>query len=424
MAGYLWTPGVVRHLGKGIHWIMPHVAVAVLFIGMLSGVTIPAMYLPGDRQVGYALMVCSLAVSLAAATWVRQYGAWRPSATMFGFLLCVITVSGVPGIFVHPSEAASSGLLFAVLLAVRNYLCFTALPRASVVYRSRMANAVVGWVLLSSVLVMLGSLHAASVSGISLHSSTRLTGEGHYWLNANTAGVYTALGILCAVMARFLPWVLRMFVILLGSYVLLLTQSRTALLALIVALAVYVAIRRRYGKVQLLALGLLGCLGGMYVSNPLVDSIRRGGQVGAMIRRTETARGDRWSGRVAMVRVATSRLRESPVVGFGFMSEGSRIDNGYLSYAVETGILGLSVYAALLALVLSRAVKLLRTSMPRNLQTLGCYTVCLTAFLLAHAVGEKTHPFQIAFTGSNAWALLAGLVFLHTSHSRQWVRPS
>jgi hypothetical protein len=175
---------------KAMPTILSHASIAVLFIGMLGANVVPAMLLSFDPDRDNRLMVVVLLLALALTAALRTWGAWRPHVTLFGAILGVATVSGLPGLLVHPSPSTSTGLMFFSVLLVRNYLCFSALPRASCVYKSRFENVVIIWLLVTSILVMLGGLRTASLSGVSMYASARLTGEGNHWLNANTTGVY------------------------------------------------------------------------------------------------------------------------------------------------------------------------------------------------------------------------------------------
>jgi hypothetical protein len=62
------------------------------------------------------------------------------------------------------------------------------------------------------------------------------------------------------------------------------------------------------------------------------------GPVESMLARTQ--RRDPTAGRIETVTNALDRLSGSPVLGFGYLSEGSRFENGLLSMALETGAFG------------------------------------------------------------------------------------
>ncbi len=390
----------------------PHAAAACLFNGMVLSAVLPALFFP-SRDLALMMMIGILVITLAVATWMRMYGAWRPPLTPFGVLLVIATASGIPGLLLHPSPETWAGLMFFAALAVRNFLCFTALPRSVWVLHSRYEEIVLKWVLIASAIVTVGSLRAAWLTNTSLYSSVRLTGEGNNWLNANSTGVYAATGALAAAMLPSLPAWMRMALVAAHSYVLLLSQSRASMLALVAGVLTYLVLAgRKLGAILVTVLAAAG-----YMAAPtLIDELRTAdfGQIRALIERTDAIRADPWSGRERIIRDAWQRVQESPLVGYGFQTGG--FENGFLSVGIESGLVGLTAYLAIVAVVIRRSVRLLRLRHRLEMQYLARCTLCLTAFTLAHSLGEKTAPvFQIGLTASNAWAILAGLVFVHTS---------
>ncbi len=405
------SKGVAR--ASGIRRWMPHAAAATLFVGMVLSVVVPSLVAPGVRNVGEAAMVAVVIVTTAMVAWMRSHGAWRPRLSPFGLLLLIATASGVPGLAVHPSPVMWTGLIFFCVLTLRNYVCFVALPRAQWVLQSSYPETVLKWLVIASTIVAVGSLRAASLTNTSLYSTSRLTGEGNNWLNANSSGVYVATGALAAIMARSIPLWLKAILLGMNTYVLLLTQSRTSMLALAAGVIAFIALTgRRVGAVLVAGIAL-----GSYFAIPvLLNTLRTAGigQISALIERTDTLRADRWSGRKGIIHQAMERIDESPFVGYGFQSGG--FENGYLSVAIETGLVGFAAYLAIIFGVVRRSFRLLLTRSSPEMHQLARCTLCLTAFTLVHSFGEKTAPvFQIGLTASNAWAILAGLVFVHTS---------
>ncbi len=393
--------------------ILMHLPLAGLFLGMIGGVVIPAVWLPGNVQAGYIIMALVLAVALAVSEWMKLDGAWRPPLNVFGLVVCVATLAGLPGLFTHASGQLASGLMFFGVLGVRNYLCLISYPRTGRVWRAAAGREVIVWLLCASLVIMLGSLRFAWASDVSVSSTVRLTGEGNNWLNANTAGVYTASGIIAAVMGRFLRWWLRLGFCVLGLYVLLLTQSRTAMLALAVAWLTNAAVLLYQHRMRRLWIAALACALGVLILPAVIEPVTQVGQVDALLRRSQGP--SVLSGRAELIDAAVARIADSPAFGFGFMSEESRFENGYLSWALETGLVGLSAYVALIGIVLARALKLLAQRHNPASQDLARYALVLTAFVLSHAMGERTHAFQVAFVTSNAWAVVAGMVFVQSS---------
>lgn len=175
-------------------------------------------------------------------------------------------------------------------------------------------------------------------------------------------GATFALAISLAVLTR------RAFYLIVGTIplcLILLSESRTGLLTVIVGLAALVVVSRRtvvQGVVWLAALSL--GVGGFVVG----FSMNRIGDIRAVERiQVDAATGDLFEGRTEIWTAATSLILERPIEGYGYGStptvlanqaEGlastSSVHNGYLQSILEVGLLGgVALLVGLLAILRS-----------------------------------------------------------------------
>ena len=179
--------------------------------------------------------------------------------------------------------------------------------------------------------------------------------------------------------------------------------------ALVTSLLFSLAEKKRYA-----ALWLIGLTGFILIAGPpLWENMSKYERIQSLISRStggDKSVNDPVGGRQVLIIDALNRLKESPVIGFGFLSGASRIENGYISILLESGILGLLGYLMLLAAVVASAWRLYRKSTDPFVRNLGRYTLCVTVFICVHGFGERSHGFQGASMVANLWLLLAGLV--------------
>lgn len=405
--------------------VLVHLTLATLFVGMAGGISLASIVAPGKEVVLRLVFLMVFTITSLFAYVIRRYGAWK-----FNFpadiLLLVITLSGLPGLSLGSSQDARISLAYFGVLALRNYVLFIALPRSMLVPKTAAWEESLRWILVASVIVMLGSLHTAASLGVSLSSGTRLTGEGNNWMNTNTSGLLVSIGILVVVLDRTLKLWVRLALGALGCYVLILTESRTSLLALAGGILAN-SFLSLYGGKKFWLLAGIALIGGAMLHKPVLwDKLTETKRIQSIVWRTsggDRTAGDAFGGRTELIGNALDRLRESPLVGFGYMSEGARIENGYVSILMESGIVGLGGYTVFTLLVGSSSWKLFRRAKSISLRNLGRYTLCITAFLLFHGLGERSHGFQIASMVSNAWLLLGGLVMAYV-HLPEPIRHS
>lgn len=389
-----------------------HMAVAVVLAGM--PVALCLVRLAGYGSVGTpaadaafagCLLVSALLTAAAMANGVVQR---RP--TPQDFLAWVLCLSGVPGLFLPQPGQSEYQIAFALATLARFLILHWGIPRLALGRRVPIDRIVGFWLLTAATLVTLGSLAIAIRYGIGLGSSQRLHGATTNWLHANLLAAYACICVLGALawMRGSVLWRIGMGS--LGAYILLLSQSRTAMASLAVATLVWCALAtlRNAPRAGLMALACgLGVLAGWPV---LSGSVAEWGPVRGIVARTTVA--DPSGGRLEKFEQLLAIVDRSPMVGGGFKTVMAPVENGYVSLMIETGYLGLAIYLVFVALVLGKALALRVRAPDEAGRSLGEWVIVLTVFMLARSMGERSHALQIGDALSNAWLLYAGLLLV------------
>ncbi len=391
-------------------------SLALLLLGMsLVLITI------GTRSDGAALSTAQAVViggALFSVLVLTMWGTRREVAgsRLIAIVIALITVSGLPGT-VSGGQIEYTGVMFFCLLAVRNYICFWGIPNSLPALPGRAQRSVMTWTLAATTAIAIGSLLAARRTGLSLASSDRLTGENHGWLNANTTGVYCAFGILICLLATFLPVWIRLAIAAVSMYCLLLSQSRTAIVALLLATitVMMLSMRRKYLPVLIVVMTVLILTG---IAEPIVERAANYPAISATIQRLSGAEANvTATNRIDVLETGVEMWESSPAFGVGYGKNETHFENGLLSIACESGAFGLLAYLFFLGLVLARAWTLTRSD-EEDAKELGKWLLAISVFFLVHGMGERTHAFQISSPASNCLALLSSFAFRVSARKR------
>lgn len=368
--------------------------------------------------------VGALTVALDACGMARS-----PARRGIMSMVAVITFMGLPGLLLHSyTDVTITTYLFLLLLAVRNYICFFGIPLSRTAGARPLERSILSWTLAAFVIVVIGTLLIARNTGISLASSERMSGNTNSWLNPNAGGEYCAFALLICAMASFFPRWIRILVAAAALYALILTQSRTATIALVAGLGMNLALVFARRKLIGICVACVAALGMTVWAGDLMQIATNFPQITTFMNRMQGI--SRFQGREEVLRQGLDLFWESPIFGHGYFVVNARFENGYLSLACETGIVGLFLYLLFLVRALWQARQLLKTPDNTRAHRVGHYLACTTVFIIVHAMGERTNGFQIASPVSNLWAVLCGLAFTLNPSARQvalkeihsWVR--
>jgi len=401
-----------------------HSSLCVLFLGMLAAITLGSNM--ESEGMGMRFMPAVLGVVMVLSLGLHSL---NPASCglpgIFTLLILSEIFAGLPGlIYWQFGNDLRIGLSFAALLAIRSYIVFWSLPSSRSNLHGSFERIVLSWALATTTLFAFGSMMVARAAGITLGSSTRLSGEAlGRWTNANTTGLYCAFGVLICIMSGFIPLWIRLAAGGLCFYSLLLSQSRTAIITAIASgVCGFIVVHKWSWKV--VSLGVFGLLLAFSFVNvdESFDLLQSNPDIATFTKRFTRQpgkNGDKF--RLDVIESGFDVWSRSPLAGVGYEAPEARFENGYLSLACETGAFGLLVYLFIVMLLGIQIYGMLRSPAGSVTRELGGYLLCVTVFVLVHGLGERTHGFQIGSLVSNVWAMLAASA-LGCNPARRFVR--
>jgi O-antigen ligase len=212
------------------------------------------------------------------------------------------------------------------------------------------------------------------------------------------------------IIAHFMPIWIRLVSGGLLLYCLLLSQSRTAIISIILSGGCSLFVTRKWNaKAAMLAVSALLLLFATVNMSESFESLQSNPYLGSIVRRFQNSSGKQ-NTRLETVADGLDLWKSSPIFGLGYEAPGTRFENGYLSLACETGATGFLLYLSFVALLSIQNLKMLQAPAGSGTYELGGYLLCVTVFVLVHGMGERTHGFQIGAIPSNVWALLTASV--------------
>lgn len=402
-----------------------HGVLAVLFGGIALAFCGTAWMGLNSTQTQQMAMFACLILAFVCGMPLWFFGGWRPSLLLLDAIVLLILLAGVPGMLLTSEEikttigaslmeAASSPttrLAFLIALLARTYLLYFQMPRSLPAIEGKFENMVMGWLYVTVTGITMGSVYISTVSRVSFSTAIRLGADLSIWINMNSTALYACMCILLGLFIRFIPLVIRIAVAGLGTYVLVLTQSRMTMLALVGTVAFYLALTtyRRWFRSLLFGLTALAIL--IPLTPVVLPEIIELRPVRNIMRRN--ARTDPTTGRLETIDAALERVSHSPLIGFGYQSAGSRFENGLLSMAMEGGFLQVGLYLIFTAMIVLRAIEMLRWKHDPRAQNLAQLVLCLTVFMFIRSIGERNHAFQVTNIVPNAWMLLSSYLVVY-----------
>ncbi len=332
----------------------------------------------------------------------------RKGLNAFQFSALLLPVIGIPGLLMQ-----RPGLL--VLLLTLGYLLvlflriisvFITIPKLMETLKTPPTEILLFWLITSCLIVSLSTNLFYLSNGFHILRSTR--GAFPNWLHPNNAAIYGGLiMVLPLIKEKMNPYV-RPLILFCGLYTVLVTQSRGTLVAAIGCIILILFLKfaedpQKYSLRAFAALvggGLIAILFGSVI--PEIPVIKN------MLERTTDTK-DPTAGRLLIFERLIEVWRDSPVVGYGWRSGG--MDNGFVSVAFQTGLVGLVFYLAFFAAILFRSFYLYRNGSKIG-RALARFIFVTATFLFLRAFIENTHLLQLTDVVSNAFCIAAGLSFL------------
>jgi O-antigen ligase len=395
---------------------LPHLFLLGLFI-LLPGIELVGAVAGGEPDLLFSSM---WAVLLIVALWGESYGRTISGLLAIDVLLLACTVSGFPGMYMQLGTAGIfATLAFGLFLVIRNICTFIIAPRSRVFLQMDYFKLTVGYMFAGSIMVLLASVAFLATRGALALSGERFLFED--WLHPNKLGIYAGLAILLSILAKDIPLWVRIPSGLLGTYMLLLAQSRSVILTVtIVVIAIWIlSLKKKSGQ------ALITSIAALLLTTPLLlislPTLVEFGPIKRMIERTD--RVDPTAGRVDLAQITLEEWSRSPFFGFGYRN-GIPNDNAILSYGTETGIIGLALYAGFILAILIAATKTYYTTKDETTEKLARLTIVLALAIVVRGLGERSHAFQLSDLVSNAFVFSAGLLFASLYARKKVQAPS
>ncbi len=398
--------GPTRNLGTILNLIF-----AVLFVLMpLSFIGATVFSIPTQPVFVGIWLIASLLI-----LWMEALAHVDTKLTGFHLLALCMGLVGVPGIVMLRGNLLFLLMAFGytLVLLIRNGADFIVFPRAIASLRRPMVHIMKNWLLVGASIVVFLTIAKYGSSGFSVFKTTR--GAFDDWLHPNNAAIYGGVLILTSMLSNHLNAIVRWFLSGAGLYVILMTQSRGALVATFLAAIVLFALDfyrnpRRYTFIAIgggFAVVLTGLLFG--------QSIMQIGAVENMIERTQ--RTDPTAGRIEAFNRAIDLWQDSPLFGYGFQAP-VQVDNVIASFLLQIGLVGVLLNILFLGLILYRALQAYFRRPTHEIFDAGRTVLVFGVFIMLRSLVEFAHIFQITDLFANAFCILAGLLFEPTNQAK------
>lgn len=356
-------------------------------------------------QVGaiWALLAC---FALYAENAVNARSKLHPFQ-LIGALLFLI---GIPGLVL--SNPGLQQTLFYVVyifaMALRLVLVFIILPRIMMRSEKSPIHLVLNWMLLASFIACLVVIYDYTTLGFNIFNSARPgPGTGAKWINPNLAGFYATFAFYTAFLAERAKPILRLSSISVGFYLAMVSQSRNALFVIAISTVIYVALLilenpKKY-SMRIVGWGttglvLLFTIFVVFKDLPMIQGLSR-----------RFSSEDFTTGRDDFAVVALEIWRSSPLFGQGFT--GIQIDNAYITFMLETGIVGLIIYLAVFGAILYNGWRhFLHGNQTEKI--LGKAIIVMGIAIFIRGFAENVSFMMITDLQSNAFCILAAISFL------------
>jgi O-antigen ligase len=380
-------------------------AVAFCIFVIMPSAFIVASYMALDVETTFVAVWILVAMVAVYAEWQI-----KPKTGIFGFQVFALALSliGVPGLFFvgHTWRTLPDIIAYVGVTVLRLLVVFVIVPRCIMMSKVPPIHQILKWLIYGSLIITFASILFFLSKGITILTPRRVLFVN--WLHPNLVALFGCLSVYVAVLAEDINKVLKWASIGLGTYALLMTQGRSAIVVCLTALFVIYILNlienpKKYS--------LRGFLGGVSIAILIVTfgtAFRDIPAVQNIEKRTfETS--DPTAGRLNFIEAALDAWQNSPVFGLGFRSGG--IDNVYVTMLVQTGVLGLIIYLVFFGAIMARAFRHFRYS-EGHARLLGKVLIVMGVAIFLRGFAERTSFLQLTDLQSNAFCIAAGVAYL------------
>lgn len=373
-------------------------------------VVMPSAFITAS-YVGLDIETTFVAVWLLVAM-VAIYAEWqiKPKTGIYGFQVFALflTLLGVPGLFYipHTWRTLPEIIAYVGVTALRLLIVFVIVPRCIMKSKVPPIDQILRWLVYGAFIISFASALFYLSKGITVFTPSRVLFKN--WLHPNLIALFGCLSVYVAVLARDINQFVKWASIGIGTYTLLMTQGRSAIVVCLVALITIYFLNlienpKKYslrGFVGAIAISLLVvAFGTAFRDLPAVQNIER--------RTFET--DDPTAGRLNFIESALEAWQNSPIFGLGFRSGG--IDNVYVTMLVQTGLFGLIVYLVFFGAIMARAFRHFKYS-EGHARLLGKVLIVMGVAIFLRGFAERTSFLQLTDLQSNAFCIAAGVAYL------------
>lgn len=362
------------------------------------------------------LWILALGLAVYAETRIQPPG----GINAFQIFALSIPLIGLPGLYFIGAglDYVVSSVLFIGLMILRQVAVFIIIPRCLIKSTKDPADLILTWLIAGAAIISVATNIFYLSQGHTIFSPTRQ--QFSNWTHPNDAALYGGVIVLLTFIKKGMPPWLRWSLVFTGVYTVLLTQSRSVIVSVAICGAVIYLLNlidnpRRYslsGFIAVVALGIgVFVFGNNAIEIPAVTNI---------VNRTFAA-DDPTAGRVEIAARMIDLWRESPLFGYGFRS--ARMDNGYITMLLHSGLVGLLVYLSFFFAVIARGIQHYFSGDPVG-KSIGRYLIVMGLFIFVRAWVESYTIIKLIDVMSNATAIAAGVAILLPVRKRRNIRPS
>lgn len=380
-------------------------AIAFCIFVIMPAAFIAAAYVGQDVETAFVIVWILVAIVAIYAEWQI-----KPKTGIYGFQVFALSLSliGVPGLYFvgHNWRTMPDVLAYVGVTVLRLVVVFIIVPRCVMKSKVPPIHQILKWLVYGALIITIASALFFLGKGITIFTPRRAVFIN--WLHPNLVALFGCLSVYVAVLATDLNKIIKWTSIGFGTYTLLMTQGRSAIVVCLAALFVTYVLNlienpKKYS--------LRGFLGGISIAMLIVafgTAFRDLPAVQNIERRTFDT-DDPTAGRLDFIEAALEAWRNSPVFGLGFRSGG--IDNVYVTLLVQTGIFGLIVYLVFFGAIMARAYRHFRYS-EGHARLLGKAIIVLGVAIFLRGFAERTSFLQLTDLQSNAFCIAAGVAYL------------
>ena len=347
-------------------------------------------------------------LAFAAILLLEWYAKTRPVYNGFHIAVFLITLIGLPGIFMLRPRFMELVLTvgFWAILVLRNASVFMILPQVALKMRKPATEQIQTWLFVGGmiIVVMTNALYASR--GYTVLNAQR--GAFPDWLHPNSSAIYGGVLMLTAALAGHFKMWLRVLGGFMGLYGVLLVQSRGALVATAVAIVVLLFLSFLNDPKKYSAWFIAALLFGSLTAVAFGPSIMNVGAVKNMVERSTN--NDPTAGRTEIIANVFESVKESPLVGYGFRA--GRVDNIFATFALQFGLVGSAFYAIFLLAVFIRSIIVYRFAYHPAGREAARLVLVYGAYIFTRSFVESAHIMQLTDVFANAFCMLAGIIFL------------